>query len=358
MGKWEDKYEEETSTWSDLGDLLKFWEQDEDHISVGDAEGEIEALKKIPKDERTKKDYYDTFGTLNKFKTQSHGIKDWPIIGVDIDKLFAKEQAIMRDEMDELFPDRGKGTQFDQFTKAYAIKDEDKRKKAIERLRKQISPDTRGPHIESGRPFVESDVTEAILRGNLKKPAPPYEGPFGKLGEYFSKNAAARDKMFQYLGSMGREMVKPIEPGQAAAGALVPTLSRGFEKGETEYAAKQAAATKRMLDMASAQQKINPLQYFSNKMKEAKAMVPQGIEPGSAAEKQWIANYLRSTGIPTQLVDLTASVESLNLQLMQARTEEEKKRLQTMIDGINNQILDLASKGMGGTTGTHIPYMP
>ena len=28
MGKWEDIYEEETTTWSDIGDLLKFWEKD------------------------------------------------------------------------------------------------------------------------------------------------------------------------------------------------------------------------------------------------------------------------------------------------------------------------------------------
>ena len=210
----------------------------------------------------------------------------------------------------------------------------------------------RTPFMEGGRPFEESDVTKAILEGALKKPEPPYKGPFGKLGEHFSKNAAARDKLFSMLGSMGREMVKPIQPGQEAAGALLPTLSRGFEKGGEEYAAKEAAATKRMLDIATAQQKINPLQYFSNKMKEAKAMVPQGIEPGSADEKKWIANYLRSTGIPSQLVDLTASVESLNLQLMTAPNEERKKELQDMINGINRQIMDLASQGMGGTTTT------
>jgi len=349
MGKWEDKFEEETTT---LGDLLKFWEQDEDHISVGDAEDKIEALKKIPKDKRTKKDYYDTFGVLNKFKTQSHGIKEWPIIGVDIDKLFQKEQAIMRDEMDELFPDRGTGTQFDQFTKAYAEKDPEKKQKMLDRLRTRISPDTHSPHTEKGRPFVESDVTEAIYKGALKRPEDPYEGPFGKIGEYFSKNAAARDKLFSMIGSMGREMVKPIQPGQEAAGALIPTLSRGLGKGETEYAAKQAAATKRMLDMASAQQKINPLQYFSTKMKEAKAMVPQGIEPGSVEEKRWIANYLRSTGIPGQLVDLTASLESLDIQYKTATTEEDKKRLKDIMDGINRQIMDLATQGMGGTTTT------
>ena len=174
---------------------------------------------------------------------------------------------------------------------------------------------------------------------------------WGRMAKHFGENADKRDQLFSMLGSMGRELVKPIQPGQAAAGALLPTLSRGLGKGEEEWAAKEAAATKRMLDIAEAQQKINPLQYFSTKMKEAKAMVPEGIEPGSADEKKWIANHLRSTGIPTQLVDLTSAVESLNLQLMTA-PEERKKELQDMINGINRQIMDLASQGMGGTTGT------
>ena len=156
MGKWEDIYEEETFTWSDIGDLLKFWEKDKKKVSVGDAEDKIEALKKIPKDERTKKDYYDTLGILNRFESQTHGIKEWPIIGVKIDEVFKKERAVMRDEMDELFPDRGTGTQFDQFTKAYAEKDPEKKQKMLDHLRTQISPDTHSPHTERGRPLLKA----------------------------------------------------------------------------------------------------------------------------------------------------------------------------------------------------------
>ena len=41
-------------------------------------------------------------------------------------------------------------------------------------------------------------------------------------------------------------------------------------------------------------------------MKEARLMVPEGIEggPDGAAGKAWIGNYLRSIGIPSQVVDL------------------------------------------------------
>jgi hypothetical protein len=217
----------------------------------------------------------------------------------------------------------------------------------------------RTPFMEGGRPFKESDVTEAILRGNLKKPEVPYIGPFGKLGEHFSKNAAARDKLFQYLGSMGREFVKPIEPGKEAAGALVPTLSRGLRKGEEGYAAKQAAAAKTALDMATARQKINPLQYYSSKMQEARLAVPQGTDPDSAEGKRWIGKYLLSVGIPGQVVDLTSSLESLNIQKLSAQDDTERKRLQDLIDKINRQIQDLVSQSIGGSSVTNIiPYSP
>jgi len=220
----------------------------------------------------------------------------------------------------------------------------------------------RTPFMEGGRPFKESDVTEAILRGNLKKPEAPYTGPFGKLGEHFSKNAAARDKLFSMLGSMGREFVKPIEPGKEAAGALLPTLSRGLGKGETEYAAKRAAAAKTALDMATAQQKISPLQYYSSKMQEARLMVPKNTPggPDGAEGKRWIGNYLRSIGIPGQAVDLSSTIDSLRMQLMQVGGDEkETKRIQGLIDQYNSQLQDIVTQSIGGSSVTNIiPYSP
>ena len=217
----------------------------------------------------------------------------------------------------------------------------------------------RTPFMEGGRPFKESDVTEAILEGALKKPEPKYTGPFGKLGEHFAKNAAARDKLFSMMGSMGRELVKPIQPGQAAAGALLPTLSRGLGKGETEYAAKRAAAAKTALDMATAQQKISPLQYYSSKMSEARLMVPKGTDPDSAEGKRWIGKYLMSVGMPSQVVDLAAAVDSYNLQKLSAQDDTERKRLQGLIDQINRQIESLVGQSIGGSSvSDFIPYSP
>jgi hypothetical protein len=206
------------------------------------------------------------------------------------------------------------------------------------------------------------DITNKIIAIEALKKKPKKKEDLSmwqKIGKHFSENAAARDKLFTTLGSMGREMVKPIEPGQAAAGALVPTLSRGIEKGGKEYAGKQAAAVKRALDIASAQQKVNPLQYYSNKMKEAKTMVPESIEPGSLAETQWIGNYLRSQGIPSQVLDLQTALTEAQL-LLSTVPEERKKEVQANIDGMIAQINALLAQSMGGggtTASNTIAYL-
>jgi hypothetical protein len=180
-----------------------------------------------------------------------------------------------------------------------------------------------------------------------------------RMGKHLGENAEARDKLFTTLGAMGREMVKPIQPGQAAAGALLPTLSRGFEAGEEAYATKQAAETKRLLDLASAQQKVNPIQYYSNKMNEARLMVPQGTDPDSAAGKAWIGNHLRSIGIPGQVIDLQNSLTEAQLLLTTA-PEDQKATLQKNINEMISQINVLLNQtlGSGGSTDSNtLPYL-
>ena len=167
------------------------------------------------------------------------------------------------------------------------------------------------------------------------------------------------DKLFQYIGSMGKELVKPIQPGQEAAGALVPTLARGMERGEADYAAKQAAQAKHMLDIASAQQKINPLQYYTNAMKEAIAQMPEDTEPNTAAGKSWIANYLRQKGIPKAAVDISSAIESFDMKMQMTSDEEEKKRIQALINEQYRLLEDILSGSIGGSSVTdYVPYMP
>jgi hypothetical protein len=363
MATREEQWKEENQGWLDKGidwvfDFFKQTPPDKNYVGITT---DIQNLKKD--EDATQRDYYDMLARINEYH-EEHPDKgpgfSIDAIGTPWGNMMQGQRMGLLDEMDKKFPDRGKEDyNFREFEKAYAIKDPDKREKRIAQLRTQYDPKQRSPHIEKGRPFVESDVTEAILAGKLKRPEDPYEGPFGKLGEYFSKNAAARDKLFQYMSSIGKEMVKPIEPGQAAAGALLPTLSRGITKGEEEYASKQAAAAKTALDIASARQKISPLQYYSSKMQEARLAVPQGTDPDSAEGKRWIGKYLLSVGVPGQVVDLTSSLESLNLQKLSAQDDTERKRLQDLIDKINRQIQDLVSQSIGGSSVTNIiPYSP
>ena len=308
-----------------------------------------ESVKELgKKDDAEIKDYYNILHEINKYQ------KDPEAGPPDFGGMSEMLRHHVLDIMDQKFPERLKEYNFRAFEQAYAEKDPKKKDRMLKQLRTQFDPSLKSPHLESGRPFVESDVTMAIKKGREKLPEPGYEGPFGKLGEYFSKNAAARDKLFSMMGSMGRELVKPIQPGQEAAGALVPTLSRGLGKGQEEYAAKQAAAAKTALDMATAQQKINPLQYYTTKMTEARLAVPQGMDPDSAEGKRWIGKYLMSVGIPGQVVDLTSSLESLNLQLLSAPNDEEKKRLQGLVDQINRQLQDVISQSIGGSSVTSV----
>jgi hypothetical protein len=176
-----------------------------------------------------------------------------------------------------------------------------------------------------------------------------------KIGKHFGENADKRDQLFSMLGSMGRELVKPIQPGQAAAGALLPTLSRGLGKGEEEWAAKEAAATKRIVDLASARANVNPLQYYSNAMKEAALMVPEGTPGGAhgAAGKAWIGNYLRSIGIPSQVVDLGNSITEQQLLLTTA-PEDQRDLIQKNINEMLIQQNTLLNQmmGSGGSTDT------
>ena len=133
-----------------------------------------------------------------------------------------------------------------------------------DRFRKKYTaaPGSRGASKAGLR---ESKLRDIAHKEFMKKKAgevkeeEPELSMWQKIGKHFGENADKRDQLFTRLGSMGRDLVKPIEPGQEAAGALVPTLSRGVEKGEKAYAAKEAAAVKQALDIASARQKINPL---------------------------------------------------------------------------------------------------
>ena len=191
---------------------------------------------------------------------------------------------------------------------------------------------------------------KAIASGaSEKKKEKPYEGPFGKLGEYFSKNADAREKLFTYIGEMGKELVKPIEPGQAAAGALVPTLSRGLGRGQKKYQEAQVEEAKMLKDLAAAQRDANPLQFYTNKMKEARFIARRkGVDPDTAEGTAWIGNWLQTQGIASGAAELSAAIKSMSDAMMQETDPNKKKDYQKQIDMMNEQLTAIIVGSGGG----------
>ena len=162
------------------------------------------------------------------------------------------------------------------------------------------------------------------------------------------------------MTSVGREMVKPIEPGKEAAGAVVPTLVRGLEKGEEKYAADKLAETEMLLKRSEAAQKANPLQYFTSKMKELRyEAVNAGVDPDTADGIKWIGQQLTQIGIGEGAAQLSAALGEAQESLMLITDPEKKKEQQKLIDQLNGQLMALVTQGLdGGASGTTVPYMP
>ena len=348
MATRQEKWEDENKGWLDIGidtitDFFKQTPPDESYVGI------TEDIRKIKNNEDAEiKDYYDILRRINEYhqKTPDKG-SGFSIdgLGTPWGNMMQGQRMGLLDEMDKKFPDRGKGTKFSEFTDAYAMDDAEKQKAYIDKLR---SDQVRSPH--KGQ-WTQEDIKAALARGAAKKgiEKTPYEGPFGKLGEYFSKNADAREKLFAYIGEMGKELVKPIEPGQAAAGALVPTLSRGLDRGQKKYQEAQVEEAKMLKDLATAQRDANPLQFFTNKMKEARYMAwNAGIDPDTAEGTAWIGNWLQQQGMASGAADLSAAIKSMSDAMMTETDPEKKKDYQKQIDRMNEQLTAIIMQSSGG----------
>ena len=237
------------------------------------------------------------------------------------------------------------------------------KQKLIEKLESQgyISDDSyRGAQDRFDRPpkMMEEEMEETkrkALHLSMGEPESKYTGPFGKLGEYFSKNAKERDKLFSMIGSMGRELVKPIEPGEEAAGALVPTLSKGMKVGAEEYAAQQTAGAETALKLAEARQKMNPMQYMSNAMTDAIGYVEGlNIDPRTPKGKAMIAKYLLTVGVNDTVVALNTALgdareELQNYEQMGGTDKNKIKAYEQDIQNLRNKLNNVLLGDLGGS---------
>lgn len=175
-----------------------------------------------------------------------------------------------------------------------------------------------------------------------------------KISKHFGENADARDKLFNYLTTAGRELVKPVQPGEEAAGALVPRLSRAIEKAPKDYAAMQSASAENALKRAEALQKMNPMQYMTSNMKDARQyVIGLGIDPNTAEGRSEVSKYLVTVGISPAIVSLqdalTAAEEDLQNYMMGGQVEEDvvtQKKI--IITNYRNKIGNLLQGSLGG----------
>ena len=181
------------------------------------------------------------------------------------------------------------------------------------------------------------------------EPDPKYEGPFGKLGEYLSENESARNKLFDMLGSVGRELVRPTQPGEARG--LLSDISAGIEKGETQYSAEEAAAAEAALKYAQAQKAMSPEQYYTSTMKnvydEAKK---KGLKPGTTAYNEFVSERLRLANIGESTTAIAELLNDARERLKYENDQNIRQDIISEIDAYRSQLQELLGTGDGSTS--------
>ena len=188
------------------------------------------------------------------------------------------------------------------------------------------------------------------------EPDPKYEGPFGKLGEYLSKNESARNKLFDMLGSVGRELVRPTQPGEARG--LLSDISAGIEKGEAQYSAEEAAAAEAALKYAQAQKAMNPEQYYTSTMKNVyDEAEKRGLKPGTTAYNDFISNRLRLANIGESTIAISELLRDVGERLRFETDQNVRQELISERDAYRSQLQELLGTGDGSTSQSYTDLM-
>ena len=205
------------------------------------------------------------------------------------------------------------------------------------------------------KPFEESDVTLAVARGELTKDIKeqldkanqPYEGPFGKLGEYFSKNADKRDELFDYISSVGQQLVRPTNPGEARG--FLSDVSAGLGAGEAKIASKAAAETEADYKRALSAQAMRP--KTTTAYDNAVAIVEgQGkLKKGSPEFASAVAKMLTFITASPALTSLNDQLSDLQTKLKLAQgNDAEMARIANQIASVRAQINSLTGTSSAG----------
>ena len=161
-------------------------------------------------------------------------------------------------------------------------------------------------------------------------------GFFGKMVEKLKTDADARQKFLDQIGSIGAEISRPTDPGEARS--LVRDVVVGSRKGEGTSLQRRKAEAEFLANQALAAQRANPMQYYTSTMKELTMQaVGEGLQPGTPAFTTYISTKLRQRGINEQALNLSETLKNLNEQLNQAKATGSDT---TMIE---SQIADVQS---------------
>tara|TARA_R100000329_G_scaffold91334_1_gene76264 strand:+ start:591 stop:1493 length:903 start_codon:yes stop_codon:yes gene_type:complete len=174
----------------------------------------------------------------------------------------------------------------------------------------------------------------------------------GKMLETLKTDANARQKFFDQMGSIGAEISRPTQPGEARS--LVRDLIVGSKKGEATSLNKAISGAKVAADMAKAAKDANPVQFFTTTMKNIYDEAARTYKPGSPEYNEFIRERLRIANIGSGAKALFESLETERAQLNSPaalQDPEIKKQIENNIDIINQQIRELLGMAdAGGTT--------
>jgi len=287
---------------------------------------EIRDFLKADPSTRSLKDFNKLFGDISYYNAQGGAA---PISQSQIQKL--------QNAINAQYPNRGK--------------DDDAGQKAAMRSPRfeGFMEDSKGNIVP--KPFEKSDVTLAVARGNLTKDITeaieeankPYEGPFGKLGEYFSKNADKREELFDQLSSIGQRLVQPTKPGEARS--FVRDLVEGSAAGERKTMAKASAEAEADYKRALAGQAARPdnTTAYDNAYTIVKG---QGkFKEGSPEFASAVAKMMTFITASPALTALNKQLSDLQASLKVATSEQEKASIANQIASTKSQINALT----GGT---------
>ena len=166
--------------------------------------------------------------------------------------------------------------------------------------------------------------------------------------ERLKTDANARQKFFDQLGGIGAEISRPTDPGEARS--LVRDVIVGSERGEGKTIAKRKASAEMMADAALAQQRANPMQYYTTAMKElTQQAISEGFQPGTLAFTKYVGAKLRDKGISEQALTYSEVLKNLNEQLLTAQATGEQEKIDQILQQIS-QTQNLLNTVLGGTS--------